>query len=69
MANWIIEATLVQLRARTGQNWFYCCLCEGIFQGNGNDPFPVRKGGTDECCDACNAKFVIPARVELMKEG
>lgn len=66
--NEVIEVTLMNLKKRTGKNWFYCCLCEGIFQGIGNDPFPVRKGGTDECCNACNLKYVIPARLEMIKD-
>lgn len=66
--NAVVAATIRNLKKRTGKNWYYCSLCEGIFQGIGNDPFPVRKGGMDECCDACNLKFVIPARIEFLKE-
>ena len=38
-----------------------CCLCGRLFTGNGNNPRPVKKQGV--CCDECNAKWVIPARM------
>lgn len=52
-----------------------CCICGKVFEGWGNNPDPV----TDEngnlfpedarCCDECNGKYVIPARlVELYGE-
>ena len=43
---------------------FTCCICGEDCEGYGNNPDPVRHEG--ECCDACNKKFVIPARLELM---
>lgn len=39
-----------------------CCICGEEFEGYGNNPAPVRDKGS--CCDACNLKFVIPARIE-----
>ena len=40
-----------------------CCICGEPYSGYGNNPAPVSDEG--KACDACNAKFVIPARLEL----
>ncbi len=40
---------------------FICCICGEESEGYGNNPAPIKKEG--KCCDACNAKFVIPARL------
>lgn len=42
-------------------NTFVCCICGEESEGYGNNPSPVKEEG--ECCDACNRKFVIPARL------
>jgi hypothetical protein len=41
-----------------------CCICGEEFEGHGNNPSPVKEDG--RCCDACNVKFVIPARIEAV---
>ena len=38
-----------------------CCICGEPIEGYGNNPEPYKHEG--KCCDACNAKFVIPARL------
>jgi len=38
-----------------------CCICGEEIEGYGNNAEPYKKG---TCCDACNIKFVIPARIE-----
>ena len=38
-----------------------CCICDKIFEGKGNNPFPVKN--QSECCNRCNAEIVIPARL------
>lgn len=38
-----------------------CCICKGDLGEYGNDPYPICEEG--ECCEACNEKFVIPARI------
>lgn len=44
-----------------------CIICKKDFKGHGNNPQPLSETG--ECCDTCNYKFVIPARMEdLWKE-
>ena len=43
-----------------------CCICGKTFTGWGNNPWPVVKDEEAECCDACNATEVIPARLKLM---
>lgn len=39
-----------------------CCFC-GTRVKYGNDPAPLRKKGY--CCDDCNTKLVLPARLAL----
>ncbi len=39
-----------------------CCICGEELDGYGNNPEPYKQSG--KCCDACNIKFVIPARLE-----
>ena len=43
---------------------FICCICGEECEGYDNNPDPVKEEG--RCCDACNSKFVIPARIEQM---
>lgn len=38
-----------------------CCICGEPIDGYGNNPEPYKHEG--RCCDACNLKFVIPARM------
>lgn len=38
-----------------------CVICGETIDGYGNNAEPYKKG---KCCDACNLKFVIPARLE-----
>lgn len=44
-----------------------CIICGEEFEGYGNNPAPVTEEG--RCCDACNLKFVIPARLEMGKRS
>lgn len=37
-----------------------CCICGEEIAGYGNNAAPYKEG---KCCDACNLKFVIPARL------
>ncbi len=39
-----------------------CCICGEPLEGYGNSPAPYKEEG--RCCDNCNVKFVIPARLE-----
>ncbi len=40
-----------------------CCICGKRFYGYGNNPEPEKSDGY--CCDECNSKYVIPARLNL----
>ena len=40
-----------------------CCICGKEFKGWGNNPYPVKMEGV--CCDECNLKAVIPARLNV----
>lgn len=44
---------------------FTCCICGEESTGFGNNPEPVRHEG--RCCDSCNRKFVIPARIAQLR--
>lgn len=48
---------------------FICSICGKTFVGYGNNPYPVTKGKDDRCCDACNAEFVVPARIAHLYGG
>lgn len=42
-----------------------CCVCGMEFNGYGNNPDPVyEKYSMEACCDSCNFRAVIPARIE-----
>lgn len=42
-----------------------CVICGETFDGYGNNAEPVKKG---ICCDVCNVKYVIPARINKMHD-
>lgn len=41
-----------------------CCICGKEFEGYGNNPAPYKNTGV--CCDECNQKYVIPARIKQL---
>ena len=41
-----------------------CCICGEPIESYGNNPEPYKHNGV--CCDACNMKFVIPARLDQL---
>lgn len=45
---------------------YICCLCGEENEGFGNNPYPLcedRDIGKLRCCDYCNMRLVIPARI------
>lgn len=44
---------------------YICCLCGEEHEGFGNNPYPLYEEDDFEarCCDDCNTKLVIPARL------
>ena len=65
-------AYMKQERAKkkeTAKNYkpYTCVLCGGKKYGFGNNPAPLCVGG--RCCDDCNKKSVIPARLEELCLG
>lgn len=43
-----------------------CCICnKEIFGPNANNPAPYADNGV--CCDACNLKYVVPARIARLR--
>lgn len=43
-----------------------CCICKKPFDGYGNNAEPVCSGS---CCDECNMKEVIPARIKMLDKS
>jgi hypothetical protein len=41
-----------------------CVICRLTFEGQGQSAEPVKKG---RCCNRCNDKHVIPARIRQMR--
>jgi DNA-directed RNA polymerase subunit RPC12/RpoP len=52
---------------------YQCCLCGKSFDGFGNNPAPLSAiyetddETTDQCCNECNARHVIPARIYRLR--
>lgn len=45
-----------------------CCICGRVFEGWGNNPWPIKDEG--ECCDVCNKKVVAYRIIRhLRQEG
>ena len=40
---------------------YKCVICGKEYDGFGNNAEPVKKG---RCCDECNARKVLPARIK-----
>lgn len=40
-----------------------CCICGKTIIGYGHNPDPVEKSG--RCCDDCNLRYVVAARIAL----
>lgn len=47
----------------------FCCICGEPIEGYGNNPEPFMTSANGQCCDGCNLKFVVPARLANMREG
>ena len=52
--------------AEKNRSW-NCVICGREFTGWGNNPDPVADHG--QCCDDCNAMYVIPARLRMIDES
>ena len=46
----------------------FCCICGEPIEGYGNNPEPYMSADEGRCCDSCNIRFVIPARMEMMED-
>ena len=46
----------------------FCCICGEPIEGYGNNPEPFMSSMSGQCCDGCNLKFVVPARLASIKE-
>ena len=43
----------------------FCCICGEPIEGYGNNPEPYVSADEGRCCDSCNVRFVIPARLDM----
>jgi len=48
---------------------YKCCICGGTFTGFGNNPWPLVNDEESRCCDDCNFKYVVMARLVNSQEG
>ena len=46
-----------------------CCLCGTVFTEWGNNPEPIKSFEEGKCCNWCNDKYVIPARLRDLFVG
>jgi polyhydroxyalkanoate synthesis regulator phasin len=62
------DVNIYGVKLKEGKEVEYtCCICGDEFEGYGNNPAPYKESG--KCCDACNRKFVIPARLMASQEN
>ena len=47
---------------------FKCCFCGEVFEGYGNNPWPMADDTKHRCCNVCNMRIVVPARIEFIRE-
>lgn len=47
---------------------FKCCICGNMFEGWGNNPWPIVNNQYARCCDFCNENAVLPARLQRISE-
>lgn len=50
-----------QINERKSGKEYDCCICGEHFWGYGNNPDPISTEG--RCCDECNERYVVAARV------
>ena len=48
---------------------YICCLCGKEKEGFGNNPYPLCTDIESRCCDYCNMRLVIPARIARYYEN
>lgn len=46
-----------------------CCICGEKIEGYGNNPEPYMSSEAGRCCDLCNQKFVVPARLDQQQSA
>jgi hypothetical protein len=46
----------------------FCCICGEPIEGYGNNPEPYMSSDEGQACDACNIRFVIPMRLDMMED-
>ena len=59
------EAVKKDIKEHTDKQTFICGICGKVSKGYGNNPFPLMYA--KKCCDECNIRVVIPARLNSKK--
>lgn len=49
---------------------YNCSICKKDFYGYGNNPYPLcdEKDYKSRCCDTCNIKYVLKARMLMIQK-
>lgn len=55
----------MKTKTRTYNQAGKCSLCTGTYVNYGNNPEPLKEFH-ERCCDKCDMKYVIPARMRLL---
>ena len=58
-----LTAALVRTSRCTFPKTYTCCICGREFHNYGNNPQPISQKIEDRCCNECNLKHVMPARI------
>ena len=57
------NAQTASTTAEAGEPEKRCCLCGQVYEGFGNNAWPLADG---ECCDSCNDGLVVPERFKRL---
>jgi hypothetical protein len=58
-----LTAALPRTSRCTFPKTYTCCICGREFHNYGNNPQPISQKIEDRCCNECNLKHVMPARI------
>lgn len=64
----IHDAKLMEAYANEEEDIYECCICEGVFNGEGKNPWPISEDINDRACESCKDKYVIPTRLEQLRK-
>ena len=56
---------VILFRNQKNKTLMRCSICHKEIKGCGNNAEPIKKG---YCCDVCNYLYVLPKRLQIMRE-